>query len=721
MQPIVQTQAGECGLACLAMISTHHGQTVDLMELRQRFAASSRGCTLRELIAMADTLGLAARSLRLDLDEIGALALPCILHWDLDHFVVLEAVHGRRGVTVLDPAVGRRKLANAELTQHFTGVALELAPSRGFQRSGPLRQIGWRRLLGPMHGLAHPLTCIGLVAFALEAMAVAAPLAQQIVIDDVIVSHDAELLTVVLFGFGLLLLFQAGLGALRAWLLLALGQTVALQWLGRISAHLLKLPPMYFEQRALGDIVARFGAVREMQRVLTGGMLEAVLDGLMAAVALAIMLLYAPKLALVVVGAAGFYALVRWVSWRPLRDAMAERLVLSAREQGHFLDTLRAMQPLKMFGRELDRHAEWQNLLVDVQNRELRTGQLQLLQRTGQTLIFGIEHLAVLALGAQQVLATVPTQPFTMGMLFAFLGFRLQFTSRVARLVDFVGEWRMLDLHAERLADIALAKPEPPGVVALPTAAALAHLPATLELRGVGFRHGAGQPWLFRGLDLCIEAGECVALVGASGAGKTTLLKILLGLLPPTEGEVLHGGIALHQLGLSAARQRIGAVMQDDALLPGSIAENIAFFARPLDLAQVQACARRAHLHEDIQRMPMGYHTHVGEGGQGLSGGQRQRILLARALYVAPAILALDEATSHLDPATEHALAGELATLQLTRLLIAHRAETIALASRVLLLRDGRLRAAVAPATRSISGTKSDHPPPRAATWPVPG
>jgi ATP-binding cassette subfamily B protein RaxB len=401
------------------------------------------------------------------------------------------------------------------------------------------------------------------------------------------------------------------------------------------------------------------------------------------------------------------YGALRWAAWAPLREAMAERLVLGAKENTHFLETLRAMQPLKLFGREEERRARWQNLIVDVQNRDVRTAKLTMLFGTGQTLIFGLENLLVLYFGALLVMGTSTAGTiagdalFTVGMLFAFLSYKGQFTARVTRLIDFVAEFKMLGLHAERLADIALAAPErdaPEGDLP-PTD--LAHLPASIELRGLSFRFAKGEPWLLNNVNLVVQPGDSVAIVGPSGTGKTTLMKLMLGLLQPTEGQVLYGGVPMAQLGRANVRQRIGTVMQDDVLLTGSLADNIGFFDSAPDRPRIEACARMALLHDDIVRMPMGYETLVGDLGHGLSGGQKQRLLLARALYKQPAVLAMDEATSHLDLTAEHAITQLLAQLPITRVLIAHRPDTIASAQRVVRLQDGQLTEVPQPAPQA--------------------
>lgn len=635
--------------------------------------------------------------MRLDLAELARLKRPCILHWDLNHFVVLSKVSGSR-LQIHDPAMGQRILTLEECSRHFTGVALELTPNADFQQQPPPPKVSVSALTGRTRGLKRSLFQLFAIALVLQLFAILAPLANQTIVDDVLTSGDQELLTVVVLGFALLMCIQTALGLARSWMVMVLGQTLALQWMGNVFAHLVRLPVRCFEQRHLGDITSRFGSVGAIQQTLTTAVIEAVLDGIMGIAALVMMWLYSPKLTAVVVGAVLCYGLLRWAFYQPFRDASAERLVVAAKENTHFLETLRGILPLKLFGREEERRARWQNLVVDVQNRDVRTAKMGIAFSTANTFIFGVENLVVLWLGAQLILsaqqggglhaaAAGGGAVFTVGMLMAFLSYKGQFTQRVSALIDYAVEIKMLGLHSERLADIVL---EPPERDTVPEND-LRHLAPSLELRNVSFRYGDGEPWVLRNASFQLPAGESLAVVGASGAGKTTLLKVLLGILQPQEGEVLYGGLPIRQLGLANVRQRIGTVMQDDVLLTGSIADNISFFDVTVDTARVEACAQLACVHEEIVRMPMGYHTLVGDLGSGLSGGQKQRLLLARALYKQPGVLALDEATSHLDIANERAIAAHIADLPVTRLIIAHRPETIAGAKRVVQVQQGQV------------------------------
>ena len=685
MNPVLQLQNAECGLACLCMIANAHGQHWRLMDLRHKFPQTLKGANLKQLIDQSQVLGFNARPVRLELEELHQLATPCILHWDLNHFVVLQKIKGQQ-VTLLDPALGLRNISLATASQHFTGVALELTPQAQFKTKPVAKSFPLSQLTGNIRGFGKSAAQILALAFVLELFAIFMPLFNQAVVDDVLTSGDHELLSVLVAGFALILLIQSALSLARSWWVMVLSQTVSIQWLSNVFAHLLKLPADWFAQRHLGDIASRFGAVHDIQRTLTQTTLESLLDGLMAIAALVMMFIYSPTLTWVVLAASALYAIVRWISYAPFRHAASERLVLAGQEQSHFIETLRAMTPLKLFARENERRTRWQSLMVEVMNRDFQTAKLNMGFNAARTLIFGLENLCVFWLGAKIILASQAQNSgnsvLTVGMLLAFISYKMQFTGRVSALINQGIELKMLNLHRDRLADIVLTPPEqdtPQGNLPVND---LAHLPASLELCNVSFRYTDTEPWLFQNLNLCIQAGEHVAITGASGCGKTSLLKIMLGLVAPTHGIVLYGGVPVQQLGLSNVRRKIGVVMQEDALLTGSIADNIAFFDQAPHQPTIERCAQLAEIHQDIMRMPMAYHTLIGELGSGLSGGQKQRLLLARALYGQPTVLALDEATSHLDMHNEQAVSQTLSQLQLTRIVIAHRPETIARADR---------------------------------------
>ncbi|MFZ6767538.1 peptidase domain-containing ABC transporter [Undibacterium sp. Di26W] len=702
----LQTESSECGLACLAMVASHFGYNTDLADLRRQFSISLKGATLAQLMRHASAMQLSSRPLRLELDELDQLAVPCILHWNLNHFVVLKAVRkdwrGNVSLILLDPAVGERRVSVEEASKHFTGVALELAPSPAFKPKDERKQVALRDLTGHIVGLRPAIVKVIALALALEIFAICSPLFNQFVIDEVIVSGDKELLTVLVFGFILLMITQNAIGLARSWFLMRWSMDISLQWSSRVLAHLVRLPVSYFEKRHLGDILSRFGAIGAIQGTLSSIFIESALDGLMAMLALVMMLVYSMKLSALVVGAVVLYAGLRWVFYQPFREASKERLVLSSKESSHFLETMRAVTPLKLFGRETERLSRWQNLKMDVQNRDIKTQKLSIIFKVSNTLIFGIQGLALFYIGAGQVMQNT----LTVGMLMAFSSYAGTFTGRISSLIDVFISYRMLSLHSERLADIVLEEAEPE--TAMETDISRIH--PEITLKNIKFRYAEGEPWVLKDINLTIPAGQSIALVGPSGCGKTTLCKIILGLLKPTEGEVLIDNIPITQLGVKTYRQLVGTVMQDDVLLAGSIMDNISFFDSHINQERVEESAMQAAIHQEISAMPMGFQTLVGDMGSSLSGGQKQRVLLARALYKQPKILALDEATSHLDVNNEHKVNQALSQLQLTRIMVAHRPETINSAERVVSIQDGTIvevRAAVPkPLLEDVTGLK---------------
>lgn len=434
----------------------------------------------------------------------------------------------------------------------------------------------------------------------------------------------------------------------------------------------------------MGDVVSRFGSVGAIQRTITTSFIGAVLDGLMAMATFVMMVLYSPMLSLVVVLTVVLYAMLRALAYLPLREASQEGLMLAAREQTCFLETIRAIQAIKLYGREQDRRNRWLNLMVDVMNRGVRTQKLGMLFSNANLIITGVSGTLMLWLGAGMVMDGV----FTIGMVFAFTAYGTQFGARMSSLIDNFIEFRMLSLHTERLADIVME----PAEADVTNDGSVARLAPCIELVDVGFRYSEGGPWIVRHLNLVIEPGDSVAIVGPSGGGKTTLIKLILSVLKPTEGEIRYGGVPIKQLGAGNYRAAaLAVVMQDDQLLTGSLTDNISFFDAQVDFQRVQQCARMAAMHADIEAMPMGYATLTGDMGTTLSGGQKQRILLARAFYKDPKVLILDEATSHMDVLLERAVNSAIASLNITRILVAHRPETIASAKRVLALVGGAI------------------------------
>lgn len=683
---VLQTEASECGLAALVMVANYHGFRTDLATLRRLFLISIKGTTLNYLMAMAQSIGFTTRPVKLDLEDLKDLRRPCILHWNFNHFVVLKEVTARH-VIIHDPAMGLRKLTFDEVSAAFTGVALELWPNPGFKRVTFKQSVKLRDMMGHVTGLYRSMGQILLLALALEVFALVSPFYMQWVVDHVIVSADRDLLTTLALGFGLLMLMQQAISTVRAWVIMHMSTTLNVQWRANIFSHLIRLPVDYFEKRHLGDVVSRFGAIDQIQHTLTSTFIEAILDGVLTIATLVMMFLYSPTMAWIAIAAMALYGLGRWIWFRPLRNATEEQIVHAAKQQTHFIETVRGVRTLKLFQRLDERRTSWLSLFVDQVNADLRSQKLQVMYRLMNGLLFGVERILIIWLGAKLVI----DGEFSVGLLLAFIAYKDQFVGRVSGLIDRLVEIRMLHLQGERLSDIALAEQEPASIDVL-SKQEVDKLSADITVRDLKFRYADGEPWVLEDVNLHIAEGESVAIVGPSGCGKSTLINLMLGIRTANEGEVMVGGQPLSKLGLDHLRSMIGTVMQDDALFAGSIADNIAFFDPQTDMAWVEECARKAAVHEEIMAMPMGFNTLIGDMGAALSGGQKQRVLLARALYKRPRILFLDEATSHLDVTRESMVNHEIQALNMTRVIVAHRPETIASADRVITLSAGKVQ-----------------------------
>jgi len=673
---VLQTEVAECGAACLAMVASYFGHKMGIETIRKYLPSSLKGVSLTHLMQTANKVHLTPRALRLELDQLCNLKTPAILHWDLDHFVVLESVNANSAV-IHDPARGKRVLSFSEISEKFTGIALELTPTENFEKKTEIHKVKIRQLLQSATGLKRALAQILLLSLVLQVFILLTPFFMQITIDHVIASSDDSLLLALALGFAMLALIQMVATALRSWVILYLNSTLDVQLLSNTFRHLLRLPLDYFQKRHLGDIISRFGSLRDVISLFTQGLIASIVDGLMAITTFIMMYIYSPKLSLVVLLAVIIYIAVRMTTFKINEQYKLESIVLSAKENSNFMETIRAVQTIKLFSRESQRESLWQNNYASSLNAEIKINKLNIIFAAVNQSLFPIATVLIIWLGAQEIMASV----FSVGMLYAFFSYQNQFKEKISALIDILIKFKLAGVDLERVTDIVHAKTE--SNITDP----LNHdvkLNGEIAVKNLSYRYSDNEPYVFENLSFKIMPGESVAITGTSGCGKSTLLKVILGLLEPTSGEVLYDGVRLSQLDNSSIRSQIAAVMQEDCLLAGSISENIAFSDPHMDGQWVQEVAKMAAIHDEIVKMPMAYNSLVGDMGTTLSGGQKQRIFLARALYVKPKILFLDEASSHLDTDTEKLINTTITALPITRVVIAHRQETIDLADRVI-------------------------------------
>ncbi|EFN8423440.1 peptidase domain-containing ABC transporter [Escherichia coli] len=675
--PVIhQTETAECGLACLAMICGHFGKNIDLIYLRRKFNLSARGATLAGINGIAEQLGMATRALSLELDELRVLKTPCILHWDFSHFVVLVSVKRNRYV-LHDPARGIRYISREEMSRYFTGVALEVWPGSEFQSETLQTRISLRSLINSIYGIKRTLAKIFCLSVVIEAINLLMPVGTQLVMDHAIPAGDRGLLTLISAALMFFILLKAATSTLRAWSSLVMSTLINVQWQSGLFDHLLRLPLAFFERRKLGDIQSRFDSLDTLRATFTTSVIGFIMDSIMVVGVFVMMLLYGGYLTWIVLCFTTIYIFIRLVTYGNYRQISEECLVREARAASYFMETLYGIATVKIQGMIGIRGAHWLNMKIDAINSGIKLTRMDLLFGGINTFVTACDQIVILWLGAGLVI----DNQMTIGMFVAFSSFRGQFSERVASLTSFLLQLRIMSLHNERIADIALHEKEEKK----PEIEIVAHMgPISLETNGLSYRYDSQSAPIFSALSLSVAPGESVAITGASGAGKTTLMKVLCGLFEPDSGRVLINGIDIRQIGINNYHRMIACVMQDDRLFSGSIRENICGFAEEMDEEWMVECARASHIHDVIMNMPMGYETLIGELGEGLSGGQKQRIFIARALYRKPGILFMDEATSALDSESEHFVNVAIKNMNITRVIIAHRETTLRTVDRVI-------------------------------------
>lgn len=675
------SEQSECGLASLTMVANAFGVGLDLSGMRERMQLSGAGMTLQTMLRCADELGLSARAVRVDLEGLDKLDAPAVLHWDLNHFVVYA---GRRGrlYRILDPALGERDLPLSAISPHFTGVAVEFEARVDLQPLAARPSFRLAHLLRSVRGLKTAALTIAALTLGVQLFSLAVPIGVQLSVDNILEQGSTVTVTSILLAVGIASLCAAGLEYVRAWSMANVSIQFGLQLIAAFGRHLLSLPFSFYARRNIGDLLSRVGSATVVQDFLTRGAVTLFLDATLILSLSCLMIAYSLPMAAVFFAFALGGCLVTAVFQGRLARSLTEQINARAAEQTVLIESLRSILTIKLLGHEDRREAVWRNRLQRAQNAAFAYQRTDAAHTALQTGIFAIQLVLILAIVMPQLRSG---GGFTLGMLTAFLAIRQILQDRITSLLSQLIQLRMVFIHVGRLGDVASAEAESRSTARGEPAS------GELALEDVSFAYGTDAPVLLRNIDLRVQPGEYIGISGKSGEGKTTLLKVLTGLYPPTSGQVLLDGVAPDSERWRWWRQHIGVVSQDDKLMSGTIAENIAFFDPDLDQERVEAAAKAAGIHEQILDMPMRYSADVGDLGSILSGGQRQRLFIARALYREPRILILDEGTANLDLAAEAEFGAYLRELEVTRIVVSHRPLLLDLADRVLELRQGGL------------------------------
>lgn len=697
MEMVHQDEAAECGLACLAMISRYHGYDIDLFSARSRYGSHPRGINLTSLIKTAHDMGLDCRPLRVEIENLVSVKLPAIIHWQFNHFVVLDKVRRRAGRTfyeMRDPALGRRNLSEAEFSAGFTGVLVEAIPNIKFERRRERAKLSLWQLFNKASGIKSALYKILLLSTFVEIFALAIPFYMQIAIDDVIPSHDVDFINALAIGFGGLAVLNQLTTFTRNWATINLSNELSYRIVSNLFRHLVRLPISWFVSRSVGDVMVRFNSTQAITDVMSHGLLQAFIDAALAMLTLTLMFAYSPTLALIALAALAVYTAVRLTYFSALKANNLSVLQAQAQEQANFIETVRGITPIRLFGNESNRARTWQNKKVQVVNATVKIARLKNAFASLNSAVVALENIAFIYIAVRLAI----NGKMTVGMITAFGAYKHQFLDASLNVIGQALDYRMLDVQLGRIGDIALTPVEEVGGSGdIFDETQMDGGIEKIELRDVSFSYAKGDPAILKCVNLVVTRGETIAIVGTSGSGKSTLLRVLMGLVTQTAGDLLVNDCTIRKNSLADYRKMVSCVMQEDVLFSGTIADNISFFEAQIDRARVEEVAKIAEVHEDICKMPMAYESLVGDMGSTLSGGQKQRLLIARALYRRPALLVMDEATAHLDRRTEGNVNRKIKELGIACIIVAHRPSTIAVADRKFELREGKLDEIVAP------------------------
>ena len=682
---ILQMEAAECGAAALAIVLAYHGAWISLEQLRIACGVSRDGSKASNIIRAARRYGLVARGYSIEPAALGELPMPCIIHWNFKHFVVMEGVSGRHAY-INDPATGRRRVSMAELDRAFTGVVLTFERGEEFKKLGA-RPNGIGLLLRELRRSKSAVALLVIASMVLVIPNIIAAGFSKIFVDDILIQRMDSWLAPLLIGMALMATCRAVLVVVRQSVLLRLQAKLAVVTTSRFLWRLMMLPFEFFTQRHAGDVASRVASNELIARLLSGGIT-------MNALSLTSVLLFGAAMAVYDLTLTALCIAISLVNVLLLRLVAARRQELSywlAVEQGKLLAAtvgiVRTIETIKASGLEDDAFSKWAGLQANNLNAQQKLGASAIIIDMVPTLLSGMTVAAILGLGGLRVIQG----SLTLGSLVAFQSLAASFAEPFGNLVNYFGGLQTIKGALERLEDIYKY---PLRSAALDRATRddfPPKLAGSVELRNISFGYSILEPPLLDNLSLTIPAGSRVALVGVSGSGKSTLGRLICGLYQPWSGEIVFDRWALENIPSREFANSVSYVDQDIFLFEGSARDNLTLWDSTTEESDLVAAVKDALIHHDLATRPGNYDCHVNEGGGNFSGGQRQRIEIARALVSNPSVLVMDEATAALDPITEKAIDDNLRRRGCTCIIIAHRLSTVRDCDEIVVLERGRI------------------------------
>lgn len=677
--PVVrQLAATECGLACLASVLQLHGRFVTTGQLRERLEAGRDGLTADALLRAAQTFGLVGHGVALDVHQIPDLPRGSILHWSFSHFIVFDRVTAN-GIEVMDPALGRRRLSFDEVGREFTGVAVILEPGTHFTAQDSRRRPVPPLLLNLLLD-RELLPHIVAASMTAQLLTLLPAFLTRTVIDQAIPLGSQWMLAVVALGAALCIGYAFWVHFVRALMMVHLRNRVDSRLSYVFLTHLLSLPFEFFQQRTAGDLTLRLSSGSAIRELLSSAVLSFCLDGSLVIGYLAVLLWVAPEFAVVALVIAAAQILVAMLSSQRRADLSAALLQASIRTGSYQLEVVTGIESVKAAGLERLAAQQWVGRLNSELNVSLEKGLFDAKVEAIGTTLRAATPMTILVVGAVAVM----NGSLSLGEMLAYSAICNALLMPTSSLLSNIGRFSLIATHVERLNDVFESKTEDSDQ-RLKTAT----ITGAVDLDRVSFRYNPDAPWVLKGVTSRILPGQLVGVVGRSGSGKSTLVRVLATLYAPSEGTLRFDGIDSRTLVPSALRRQLGVVTQSTSLFGLTIRDNITDADASISDEDVVRAARLACIHDDIMRMPMGYHTLLIDRGGSLSGGQRQRLAIARAVLRRPKILILDEATSHLDSVTEQAVTRQLRELDCTIIVVAHRLSTVIDADRLIVLESG--------------------------------